>query len=52
MKLNKTSRGFDILDFTDTGGHKCSLQKSSLATEDCVWLGMSEPEIKEFFPIT
>ena len=25
--------------FHDTGGRECSLQQSSAATQDCIWLG-------------
>jgi hypothetical protein len=32
-------RGFLRGEFTDRYGEKCSIQKSSLATEDCIWLG-------------
>lgn len=39
MKLERTSRGFAILQFTDEYGLECSLQKSSLADKDCIWLG-------------
>ena len=35
----KTLRGFDFLAFKDGNGKDCSLQKSSVATEDYVWLG-------------
>ena len=37
-----TSRGFRRAEFTDLYGKKCSLQKSSLATADAVWLGCDE----------
>jgi hypothetical protein len=37
--MKKTVRGFDILNFKDRNGVQCSLQKSSIATEDCIWLG-------------
>ena len=50
MKKNKTERGFFIYEFKDQKGNKCSLQKSSLADESCIWLGLSEPIIKEFYP--
>jgi len=45
MELRKefTGRGFAILYFVDRYGMTCTLQKSSLATEDCVWFGR-EPE--------
>lgn len=39
MHIKKTSRGFDLIEFVDHYGAECSLQKSSLATEDCIWLG-------------
>lgn len=39
MKLNKTERGFSVLEFFDRYGEHCSLQKSSLATEDAIWFG-------------
>jgi hypothetical protein len=34
-----TNRGFRIYEGTDRYGDSYSLQQSSLATEDCVWLG-------------
>lgn len=46
MKLKKTGRGFAIGEFKDRYGHKCSLQKSSIATEDCIWLGVDDAEPK------
>lgn len=38
MEKTKTNRGFNIVRFTDSYGAICSLQKSSLATEntDCI----------------
>lgn len=39
MEATTTGRGFALLKFTDRYGVACSLQKSSLATEDAVWLG-------------
>lgn len=42
MKKEKTERGFEIIEFNDKYMHKCSLQKSSLATEDCIWLGIDK----------
>ena len=44
MKEEKTNRGFDLLSFTDRYEDKCSLQKSSLAFEDCIWLGINDIE--------
>ena len=45
LKLNKrkTERGFAFMEFQDRYGEHCTLQKSSLATEDAIWLGIEEP---------
>jgi hypothetical protein len=40
IDFQRTERGFVLGKFIDTYGEKCSLQKSSLATEDHIWLGM------------
>lgn len=40
MKKTKTLRGFDRIDFKDRYNQFCSLQKSSLASEDAIWLGV------------
>ena len=40
MKIKKTKRGFAIGEFADRDKTKCSVQKSSLATDDCIWLGV------------
>ena len=40
MKKSKTSRGFSFVEFTDLYGVKCSIQKSSLATNDAIWFGV------------
>lgn len=45
-----TQRGFDFVKFTDTYGVACSLQKSSIATEDRVWFGCDEIGLKRFTP--
>ena len=46
MGLKKTERGFDLVEFIDRYGIKCSLQKSSIATEDCIWLGTDDSDPK------
>ena len=46
MQKRKTERGFDIIEFNDYYDHKCSLQKSSLASRDAIWLGISDAEPK------
>ncbi len=49
MKLKKgfTNRGFSYIEFKDMYGSECSIQKSSLATEDAIWFGVNsaDPEI-------
>ena len=37
---SKTNRGFDLIEFRDLYDESCSLQKSSLATDDAIWLGV------------
>ncbi len=39
MEVKHTSRGFAIVNFKDHYGLHCSLQKSSLADQDAIWLG-------------
>lgn len=48
MRIGKTQRGFSLGKFKDQSGHECSIQKSSLATEDCIWLGINDPQPKIF----
>lgn len=50
MKLRSTNRGFLYGEFTDRNGKKCSIQKSSLATEDCIWLGVDFVQPRYFVP--
>lgn len=40
----RTARGFTIVRFKDLYGSVCSMQKSSLATQDAIWLGPSDAE--------
>jgi hypothetical protein len=44
MKIEKNNRGFGHIQFTDRYGAKCSLQKSSLATEDAIWFGVNDAD--------
>lgn len=46
MQQSKTERGFDFYEFNDRYGAKCSLQKSSLATEDAIWFGVNDADPK------
>jgi hypothetical protein len=40
MKAELTSRGFSRAEFIDRYRSKCSIQDSSLASEDAIWLGV------------
>lgn len=40
IELHPNSRGFLRADFVDEYGAACSIQKSSLATADAIWLGI------------
>jgi hypothetical protein len=38
-----TKRGFELLNFYDLYNEKCDIQRSSLASEDAIWLGTHSP---------
>jgi hypothetical protein len=40
ISIKLTNRGFVLGKFKDKYNQPCSIQKSSLATEDCIWLGV------------
>lgn len=42
IELAPTERGFVRGNFIDRYGQTCSIQKSSIATEDAIWLGCNE----------
>lgn len=47
MEIRKTNRGFEIIEFEDYNGEKCSLQQSSLALYDqpgtsAIWFGIQD----------
>ena len=44
MKKSKPQRGFPIINFKDRYNKDCSIQKSSLATEDTIWFGVDDPD--------
>ena len=46
MKILQNERGFDYCEFHDLYKQRCSLQKSSIATEDCIWLGVDDANPK------
>ena len=39
MEIGHTGRGFAVMGFSDFNDVTCTLQKSSLATSDAIWLG-------------
>lgn len=47
-ELKTTNRGFSLIEFTDVRGTSCSLQKSSLAFEDCIWFGVNDVSPQHF----
>jgi hypothetical protein len=49
-EASKTARGFDLIEFTDRYDVACSIQKSSLAFEDAIWLGCSEAKPRQLIP--
>ena len=42
LQFHSTDRGFVRSDFVDLNGQRCSIQESSLATEDAIWIGCDE----------
>lgn len=46
LKFKTSTRGFGIIQFRDHYNVECSLQKSSLASEDAIWLGVDNPDPK------
>lgn len=41
-KLERTDRGFAYIEFKDINGYDCSIQESSLATDNAIWLGCDQ----------
>jgi hypothetical protein len=46
IPIEFTQRGWPLGKFTDRYGAGCSIQDSSLATEDCIWLGVDDADPK------
>lgn len=46
FKASTTGRGFRRLTFTGLNGSECTLQESSLASEEAIWIGAKNLEIK------
>lgn len=47
LRYEVNERGFARWEFTDRYGEKCSIQDSSLATENAIWLGINRVAITE-----
>ncbi len=43
LKIKRNGRNFPYAEFKDRYNNVCSIQKSSLAFEDCIWLGVDNP---------
>lgn len=50
IKIKQTGRNFPIGNFKDRYDSECSIQKSSLAFEDCIWLGVNNANPKILIP--
>ncbi|KFC62743.1 hypothetical protein FF80_03310 [Devosia sp. LC5] len=48
LKVTTTNRGFGRIEFTDLYDVPCSVQASSLATDDAIWFGANEIGLKHF----
>lgn len=49
-EITTTGRGFRIIRFPEKNGNICTLQKSSAAMVDAIWLGSETIGIKKFTP--
>ena len=48
FRKTRTPRGFGIRYFKDHNDVECSIQTSSIASDDAIWLGATEIGLKEF----
>ena len=48
MNLGRNQRGFEIGKFKDSYNNECSIQKSSVAMDDFIWLGIDKPKLIVF----
>ena len=44
MEIKRTNRGFAVADFVDGNGKACSIQESSAAEMDYIWLGLDDAD--------
>jgi hypothetical protein len=45
-EVKHTNRGFRFYEFKDRYGYNCKIQKSSIATEHAIWLGLESASPK------
>lgn len=50
MKKKTTKRGFSLVEFKDSNGVPCSVQMSSSATKEAVWIGCDDADPQYFIP--
>lgn len=50
MKEQITNRGFGLVEFIDSKGVPCSIQQSSSAEEEAIWIGCDDADPKYFIP--
>lgn len=50
FEITTTGRGFRIIRFPEKNGNICTMQKSSAAMVDAIWLGSETIGIKKFTP--
>ena len=43
LKKTKTERGFSYATFADGNDTLCSIQRSSIATQEAIWVGCAKP---------
>ena len=48
MDIEATERGFKVGKFRDSYNNDCSIQKSSSAMDDYIWLGIDKPKLTVF----
>lgn len=48
MNLERNQRGFEYGKFKDSYNNECSIQKSSSAMDDFIWLGIDKPKLTVF----
>ncbi len=51
MRKSKTQRGFGFIEFKDEKGVECSIQMSSNAMKECIWIGCNDADPRYFVPL-